>query len=212
MVLILALNAANAFSAGSMIYYCNWVLGGSISEGAVRQVLVNVVGQMPLGIGALMLWPLARRFGKKRISCAGFAVAAAGSFMVLLAGRCMPAVLIGLLVRSVGSLPVYLLSAHQAEALDCVERMRGIRADGLTASVIGFFQAAAPGFAQTMLLLGMNLLGYTVPESAAQAIEQNQWIRFFFSCCFALVPMVAYAVCSLSMRPGGRSVDCSGGE
>ena len=210
MMFVLALNVANAFSGGSMIYYCNWVLGRSVAEGAVKQILVNVIGQLPMGVGVLLLWPLVGSFGKRRVTCIGFAMASVGSLAVLLSGSCMPAVLAGLIIRSFGSLPVYLLSAHQAEALDSVERETGIRADGLTASMIGFFQAIAPGAAQTMLLFGMDMLGYIAPESAAHAAEQNDAVRMFFECCFALVPMIGYAVCSLSMRAGRRNVDGGG--
>ena len=199
MLFVLAMNLAGAFSSGSMIYYCNWVLGSSVAEGAAKQILVNVVGQFPLGIGAAALWPLIGRFGRRRVTCVGFAVAAAGSLIVLLAGRNMIAVLTGLIIRSVGSIPTYTLAAHQAEALDSLERRHGVRTDGFTAFAVGAAALIAHGVAQTILLCGMNALGYAVPEWSGQAIEQNPAIRALFCGCFALVPMIGYAVCSATM-------------
>lgn len=38
-----------------MLYFCNWVLGSSVTQGATNQILVNAVGQAPLGFGIFIL-------------------------------------------------------------------------------------------------------------------------------------------------------------
>ena len=57
----------NGLSTNGMIYYSNWVLGNSVDSGAAKQVLVNMIGQAPLGIGLVLLWPLVRKFGKRYV-------------------------------------------------------------------------------------------------------------------------------------------------
>lgn len=74
----------NSLSTNSMIYYSNWVLGNSVDSGTGMQVLVNMIGQAPLGIGVVVLWPLVRKFGKRRVMKFGFLIGAAGSLVVLL--------------------------------------------------------------------------------------------------------------------------------
>lgn len=202
MILLFALLSqfCSALSSSSMLYYCNWVLGRSVETGARMQILVNAIGQAPLGVGAAFLDRLTRRFGKRRTAATGFALAGAGGLIVLLGGESLPVVLAGLFIRSVGLLPTYLCSAFLAEALDRVEAESGFRADGFSASILSILQTALPGLSQSMLLLGMNRLGYITPGSAQQAVLQPDALRLFFSGCFALLPMLCCLMCSLTVR------------
>ena len=118
-----------------MLYFCNWVLGGSVESGATRQILVNAIGQAPMGLGVVILWPLVRKFGKRSVTMVGFSIAAVGRLAVLLGGNNMVVVLGGLLVKSTGALPTYIMAALLAEALDHVEWKNSFRADGFSASV-----------------------------------------------------------------------------
>ena len=54
----------------ALVYYCNYVLG-TYNDG-VTQMLISVIGGIPMGIGIFAVWPLAKRFGKKNVSVAGF--------------------------------------------------------------------------------------------------------------------------------------------
>ena len=54
-------NLFNQLSNRSMVYYCNWVLGNSVDSGALHQIMVNVIGQAPMGFGVFLLWPLVRK-------------------------------------------------------------------------------------------------------------------------------------------------------
>lgn len=84
MAFTLLLHICNSMSTSSMLYYCNWVLGNSVESGATKQLMVNIIGQAPIGFGIVILWPLVRRFGKKKVTILGFAVAAIGSLLVSL--------------------------------------------------------------------------------------------------------------------------------
>ena len=193
------LNFCANLNSGSMLYYCNWVLGNSVDSGATKQILVNVIGQAPLGFGIVILWPLVRKLGKRRVTMIGFTIAAFGSLAVLLGGNKMSVVLGGLLIKSIGALPTYVMAALLAEALDHMEWKTGLRADGFSASVNSVIQTVVMGLSQTILLAGINAFGYVAPESTAQVIFQPETVRTFFQWCFVGIPMVGYAICAIIM-------------
>ncbi len=193
------IHLSTAVSHGSMLYYSNWVLADSVDSGASKQILVNVIGQAPLGYGIALLWPLVRKYGKRPVALAGFTVAAAGSLMVFFAGNDMKLVLVGLLIRSTGSLPTYTVMALLAEALDNIEKTQGFRPDGFSASFYSIVQTVMMGLGQTILLAGINLFGYVVPQSTAQSITQPETVTGFFRWCFAGFPTVLYGICAVIM-------------
>lgn len=197
--LTLALNLCNSFSSSSMLYYCNWVLGNSVETGAGKQILVNVIGQAPLGYGVLILWPLVKKLGKRRVAVLGFSLAAVGSLLVLLWPDNLVMVLVCLFIKSMGAIPTYIMASLLAEALDHVEWRHGFRADGFSASVNSMVQTVALGIAQTVLLAGIHGFGYIVPETASQTILQPEAVRGFFSWCFVGMPMLGYGIGALLM-------------
>lgn len=195
----LILNLCSTLSTQSMLYYCNWVLGSSIDSGATKQILVNAIGQAPMGFGVVILWPLVRKFGKRKVSMIGFVIAALGCMGVLLVGNSLPIVLACLFIKSIGALPTYVMAALLAEALDHVEVQNGFRVDGFSASVNSIILTVVQGIGQTILLAGIGTLGYITPESTAQIITQPEAVRGFFSGCFAGIPMIGYLICALIM-------------
>lgn len=199
MMFTIVLQLGNALSSASMLYYCNWVLGSSIESGAECQIMVNVIGQAPLGLGVLVLWPTVRRFGKRKVIIGGFMLASIGSLIVLLGRSSTPCVLIGLLAKATGSLPNYVMGALWAETIDRVEESCGFRADAVTASINSIVLAVTAGLGQTALLAGMNIFDYITPQSAAQVISQPQLVQDFFAWCFAGLPMLCYAACAVIM-------------
>ena len=195
----LILHLCSTLSTNSMLYYCNWVLGDSVDSGAFNQILVNAIGQFPMGLGVVALWPLVRKFGKRKVTVIGFMIASVGALVVLLAGDNIVGVLAGLFVKSTGSLPTYVMAALLAEALDHVEHQNGFRADGFSASVNSIGQTVMMGLSQTILLSGINNFGYITPESTAQIIAQPDAIQNFFGWCFAGIPMIGYVACTFIM-------------
>lgn len=95
----------NILSTNSMIYYSNWVVADSVNGGTAMQVLINDIGQAPLGLGIFVLWPLVRKFGKRRVTMYGFGFGALGSLLVLLTPGNVPTLLTGLVIKSFGALP-----------------------------------------------------------------------------------------------------------
>ena len=176
----------NFLGTNSMVYYCNWVLADSVSEGANMQFLVNVIGQAPLGFGILALWPLVRKFGKRRVMRVGFTFSAIGSLIVVLVSHMgIGPVLGGLILRSIGGIPCYIMSAQLAESMDHIEYESGIRVDGLSASIYSIVTTVSTGIGQSILLAGINTLGYVAPASSTAHVTQNSAMQNFFIFCFA---------------------------
>ena len=187
----------NYLSTNSMIYYSNWVVANSVEGGTTMQVLINAIGQAPLGLGIFLLWPLVGKYGKRRVSMIGFGIGAVGCLIVLLFPGNIGALLGGLFVKSIGALPTYCLAALLAEALDHIEWKNGYRADGLSASVISIIITVSSGIGQTILLSGISAFGYIAPESTTQIIQQPEAVKTFFSWCFVGIPMIGYIILSL---------------
>ena len=189
----------NQLSTGCILYYCNWVLGNSVSSGTGYQVLVNAIGQAPLGLGIVILWPLVRKFGKRYVTLYGFLIGAVGSLMVILAGSNLGLVLVGLVIKSFGALPTYTMMAQIAESLDHIEWKNKFRADGFSASMYSIFTTIAAGIAQTIILGGVNSYGYIAPSSNVQVIDQPAPMKVFFVVCFVGAPMLGYLIGALIM-------------
>ena len=199
----------NFLSTNSMIYYSNWVVGNSVESGVGNQVLINMIGQAPLGIGLVILWPLVRKFGKRYVMMFGYGIGAIGSAIVLAVSYMgmgshtvsLGAVLGGLVVKSIGALPSYVMAAQLAEALDHIEWENGYRADGISASINTIIITVAAGIGQSIILGGISLFGYQVPSSNVETIIQPMGMQSFFTWCFVGIPMVGYIIGSLLMIP-----------
>ena len=189
----------NQLSTGCILYYCNWVLGNSVDSGTGYQVLVNAIGQAPLGLGIMILWPLVRKFGKRMVTLVGFLFGALGSLMVILVGSNLGLVLVGLVIKSFGALPTYTMMAQIAESLDHIEWKNKFRADGFSASMYSIFTTIAAGIAQTIILGGVNRFGYIAPASNVEVINQPDGMKTFFVVCFVGAPMLGYLIGALIM-------------
>lgn len=195
----LILHLCNSLSSSSMLYYCNWVLGNSVESGATKQILVNMIGQAPMGFGVVILWPLVRKFGKRMVTMVGFSIAAIGSLLVLMNADNLTMVLVCLFLKSMGAVPTYVMASLLAEALDHVEWQSDFRVDGVSASINSVIQTLVMGLSQTLLLAGINAFGYIAPESTSQILIQSDSVRTFFSWCFAGLPMIGYGICAVIM-------------
>ncbi len=189
----------NMMSTNTMLYYCNWVLGNSVESGTGMQVLVNAIGQAPLGLGIFILWPLVRKFGKRWVMQIGFVIGAIGSLLVLLNPGNLGMVLGGLFIKSIGALPSYVVAAQLAEALDHIEWKNNFRADGFSASINSILITVMAGVGQSIILGGINSFGYIAPSSNVEVITQPAAMQTFFSWCFVGVPMIGYLLGALIM-------------
>ena len=196
----LVYNIFNILQTNIMPYYANWVLADSVAAGTDLQVLINAIGQAPLGFGIFLLWPLVRKFGKRRVMIIGFLIGAVGCLGIMLNSRPdrFNIVLIMLLIRSLGAIPTYAMAAQLAEALDHVEWQNSHRADGFSASIYAIIVTVTAGIGQSIILGGISAFGYISPEQGVnQVIQQPQAIKYFFIACFVGVPMFGYLIGAL---------------
>ena len=55
MAFVIIMFLCSGLTTNSMLYYCNWVLASSVSDGASKQILVNIIGQSGLVKGFFSL-------------------------------------------------------------------------------------------------------------------------------------------------------------
>lgn len=184
----------SSFMSSTMIYYSNWVLGNSVDSGAKYQALLNVIGQFPLGIGVFMMVPLLKKYGKYTVMKYGFILAVIGNIIVFASPNNFVLVLVGMFIRSIGSIPSMMSIALMSDVIDRIEKSSGYRFDSLGASLNAIMQNVASGIGQTSILLCINKLGYIVPQNTAQVINQPQALVSAFNFCMAGVSLLCFVI------------------
>lgn len=163
----------------SLVYYCNYVLG-TYADG-VTQTMLSVIGGIPMGIGIAVVWPLAKKFGKRNLTMAGFVLYAAGSAVCLLAPANMTVVLIGQFIKNMGGLPsAYVFMALMADTYDHLEWKHGFRVDGAAMSVYSIITVAMTGICTGIFNFLLANAGYQAPsliDGVTYACEQNAAVQ-----------------------------------
>ncbi len=146
----------------SLVYFCNYVLG-TYNDG-ITQTLVSALGGIPMGIGIFAVWPLAKKFGKRNITLAGFIIYAIGSAVCWMFPANMVIVLVGQFVKNIGGLPcAYVFMALFADVLDHIEWKTGFRCDGLAMSVYNIIAVAMVGICTGIFNGLLAEAGYVKP-------------------------------------------------
>lgn len=146
----------------SLIYYSNYVLG-SYNDG-VTQMLLSVVGGIPMGIGAFAIWPLANKFGKRDITLMGLVMFMIGGVICWLFPTHMPIVLVGQFIKNIGALPsAYIFLAIFADVLDHIEWKVGFRCDGIAMSIYSIIGATMIGISSGVFNGLLTYSGYVAP-------------------------------------------------
>lgn len=147
----------------SLIYFCNYVLG-TYNDGTT-QTLISVIGGIPMGIGMFAVWPLAKKFGKRNLTMAGFVLYALGGMICLINPHNMVVVIVGQFIKNIGGLPcAYVFMALFADVLDHIEWKCGFRVDGISTSVLTIILTVAGGVSNGLLNLMLSKAGYIAPE------------------------------------------------
>ncbi len=180
----------------SLVYYCNYVLG-SYNDG-ITQTLVSVIGGIPMGIGIFAVWPLAKKFGKRNVTMAGFVLYIIGGIICMLAPGNMVVVLIGQFIKNIGGLPcAYVFAALMADVLDHMEWKCGHRVDGFSASMQSVILTICMGISNGVFNLLLSKAGYVAPElvnGQTVAAVQNAATQSAITACFLGVEIVTGAL------------------
>ena len=154
----------------ALIYYCNYVLG-TYYDG-ITQLLVSVIGGVPMGIGIFAVWPLAKKFGKRNVTLVGFILYAVGSLICWLFPTNMVIVLIGQFIKNIGGLPcAYVFMALFADCLDHIEWKSGTRTDGTAMSIYNIITTAMAGIGLGVFGAWIAKAGYIAPERGYSIAE-----------------------------------------
>lgn len=162
-----------------LVYYCNYVLG-TYNDG-VTQTMISVIGGIPMGIGIFAVWPLAKKFGKRNVTLAGFILYALGSAICWAVPTNMAVVLVGQFIKNIGGLPcAYVFMALFADGLDHLEWKSGIRSDGVAMSIYNILAVATVGVATSLFNALISKAGYVAPklvDGVTVAAQQSQAVK-----------------------------------
>ena len=162
-----------------LVYYCNYVLG-TYNDG-VTQTMISVIGGIPMGIGIFAVWPLAKKFGKRNVTLAGFILYALGSAICWAVPTNMTIVLIGQFIKNIGGLPcAYVFMALFADGLDHLEWKSGVRSDGVAMSIYNILAVATIGVSTSLFNALISKAGYVAPklvDGVTVAAEQSQAVK-----------------------------------
>lgn len=162
-----------------LVYYCNYVLG-TYNDG-VTQTMISVIGGIPMGIGIFAVWPLAKKFGKRNVTLAGFILYAIGSAICWAVPTNMAVVLVGQFIKNIGGLPcAYVFMALFADGLDHLEWKSGMRSDGVAMSIYNILAVATVGVATSLFNALISKAGYVAPklvDGVTVAAQQSQAVK-----------------------------------
>ena len=170
----------------SLVYFCNYVLG-SYNDG-ITQTMLSIIGGIPMGLGIFAVWPLAKKFGKRNVTLAGFILYAIGGAICWAFPTNMTIMLIGQFIKNIGGLPcAYVFMALFADVLDHLEWKTGVRSDGVAMSVYNIIAVAMVGICTGVFNGLLGHAGYIAPEivngvtvAAAQSDTVKGVITFGF--------------------------------
>ena len=146
----------------SLVYFCNYVLG-TYNDG-FTQTLLSVIGGIPMGIGIFAVWPLAKKYGKRNVTLAGFILYTVGSAICWMFPHSMAVMLAGQFVKNIGGLPcAYVFMALFADVLDHIEWKVGFRCDGIAMSVYNIIAVAMVGICTGIFNGLLARSGYAAP-------------------------------------------------
>ena len=158
------------FKGGNVQYfYIKFLLDGANKP--MMYTIYQIATGFPLGIGAIVIYPLAKKIGIKNLTLAGYALVLIGSIIGwIFPDQLIPAVIGGVL-RNIGWMPnAYIFATLICFAFDSIEFKSGFRLEGLlgVAIIVAIqwliYAPFAGGFESTILKLGFVDVEGVVPS------------------------------------------------
>lgn len=182
------------FKGGNVQYfYIKFLLGGAENWGmySIYQIITGV----PLGLGAIIAYPLSKKFGIRNLTFVGYAMVLVGSILGLLFPSNMPIAMAAGFMRQMGMIPnAYIFITMLYYAYDDIEYKSGFRLEGLlgvaiiTAIQSLIYAPFAGGYEATVLKLGFVDVEGVIPSAE---VVNFMVIAFYL---FDLILAVAYLV------------------
>jgi GPH family glycoside/pentoside/hexuronide:cation symporter len=197
-ILLLVITAINTFASHvksiSLMYYCSWDIG-TYETGDKLYTLVQIVGNLPLGWGSFLLFPLMRKISKQKLTVGGLALAVVGNAICYFFAKNIGIVIAGQLVASIGMIPItYLLTSYMADCFDHAAYRGGGRCDGAGISSYNIVANIFTGLGQGFFNLMLSVNNYHAPDKTlttqvAQTEGMQNALSFMFAGLGAIVDL-----------------------
>lgn len=157
--------------------FCQWILGAN-SENNI-QLYYTITSGVPLGLGVLAIYPLAKKFGVKPVTVVSFLICLAGIGVCMISPYSAALAIAGGFIYNVGRLAnIYIFSVLTLSAADSIEYKSGFRPEGtvgaaLMAGLLTLLLTPFSGLYETVLVR----TGYDA-YAAAQPLATRNWILF----------------------------------
>ena len=203
-LLIMVYQILNALKSVSQVYYAGWVVdGNSYGNYAAIQAKFTMVAMAPMGPMLLVVVPMIKKFGRRKMIILGGIMAFVGATAAFFsAGDSTLIVYLGTAFSGIGGMfYVYTMMSYLGDVIDHVEYNKGIRCEGMTAALVGFVHSLSNGVGLGLFNLGLMLFKYRTPEKigvlengVAQYADQNAgavtWINFSYQGAIALTGLL----------------------
>ena len=172
------------FKGGNVqYYYVQYLLGGV--ENPAMQTIYSIITGVPMGIGALAIYPLTKKFGIKNITVGGYALVLIGSLMGLFFPDNIVPALIGGFIRNIGWLPnsyifiTLLYYAYDDREFRSHIRVEGLMGIGIVVAVQNLCYAPVAGGYESLLLNMGFVDNLEVMPDPPENIKQFMSLSFY---------------------------------
>lgn len=189
-VLILLQGIVDQFKGGNVQYfYIQYMLGGMDND--FMQMIYQIITGVPLGIGAFLIYPIAKKVGIRNLTIGGYSLVLIGSIIGWIFPDQMIPALIGGFLRNIGWMPnSYIFITLLCFAFDSIEykshvRLEGLMGTGIVTAVMTLIYAPfAGGYESAILKLGFVDVPGIVPSDD---------VRVFMTLAFYLFDIILAA-------------------
>ena len=157
--------------------------------------IYQIITGVPLGLGAIIAYPLSKKFGIRNLTFVGYAMVLIGSVLGLIFPSNMPIAMAAGFMRQMGMIPnAYIFITMLYYAYDDIEYKSGLRLEGLlgvaiiTAIQSLIYAPFAGGYEATILKLGFVDIEGVVPS---HEVTNFMVLAFYL---FDVILAVAYLV------------------
>lgn len=172
------------FKGGNVQYfYIKFMLGGETDY--FMYTLYQIVTGIPLGLGAIAIYPLAKKFGIRNVAVGGYAMVLVGAAVGWMFPTNLPIALAAGFLRQTGMLPnAYIVATLMCFAFDSIEYKSGYRLEGLMGTAIvtallGLIYAPfAGGFEASILKLGFVDVAGVTPDASVKSFMTMAFYAF----------------------------------
>ena len=172
------------FKGGNVqYYYVQYLLGGV--ENPAMQTIYSIITGVPMGIGALSIYPLTKKFGIKNITVGGYVLVLIGSLLGLFFPDNVVPALIGGFIRNIGWLPnSYIFITLLYYAYDDIEfrsyiRVEGLMGVGIVVAIQNLCYAPVAGGYESLLLNMGFVDNLDVMPDPPENIKQFMSLSFY---------------------------------